>query len=233
MKIKVKNYSTKKCADSIFGQIEHKQCGWGWISLNKKRQKLLQAQSSTGMVFKDYKKTRHNPVIILILESPHCDEFGDKNHPCAACGTSGRNIFDYLCDIFNHSTNSNVKYKYNSSDLRTYLNKHEKDIIDVFVVNSVQYQCSLGITPICNFIKESNWIDEWYSSRNNFLARLKNISSKNDCFIINMCTKGAFLPMKEIVYDLLDSNNIIQSNYCEGPHPSSWGRLKHVEIKQK
>ncbi len=230
MKIKVKNYSTKKCADSIFGQIEHKQCGWGWISLNKKRQKLLQAQSSTGMVFKDYKKTRHNPIIILILESPHCAEHANAK-PCAANGRSGKNIFSHLCDVFNNpNTSSGAKFINNSPTLTSFLNNNIDKTIDVWVVNSVQYQCSLGITPICHIIKESNWIDEWHSSRNDFIQRITDMADTRDVVVINLCTQGVFVPMKEIVKNSLSGFN---NNYCDGPHPSSWGRLKHVEIKQK
>ncbi len=228
MKIKISNYSTAKCNDSIFGQIKYNNGCWFWKSLNKKRHQLLR-QSQQNVTFKNYNKTlSNNPIVILILESPHSDEFTNKKNPCAACGISGKSIANHLCDIFNN----NAKYKNNSNILKSYLNNCKASTLDIWVVNSVQYQCSLGITPVCNLIKESNWIDEWYSKRNNFLSRFAYLQNGNQNYvIINLCTKGVFVPMKEIVKDLLTTNNIIQNNYCEGPHPASWERLKYVEIR--
>lgn len=138
------------------------------------------------------------------------------------------NIYGHLCDIFNNIS----KYKNASSDLDSFLTDNKESIIDILVVNSIQFQCSLGITPICNIIKESNWIDEWYSSKNDFSKRVEQICSLKDFFIINLCTKGVFIPTKEIVKnELFNCNLKIDNKYCEGPHPSSWGRLKKVEFK--
>lgn len=235
MKTEVKIYSGSKCPDSIFGQIQYNNV-WGWKAIDDNRKNLLQKEA--GDIEKIFKKLDNGkdeyigkPCILLILESPHINEYKDPNNPCAANGTTGKNIGKYLCNIFNNIGVNKKICKNNSSTLIKFLNKNQLHIINILVVNSVQYQCSLGIEPICHIIKEENWMDEWFSNRNDFISRLGKIYSKNSCFIINLCTSGVFVPMKTIVKDNLHTKLNVQNNYCEGPHPSSWSRLKKIEFK--
>lgn len=228
MRKTVKNYSTKACPDSIFGQVTYSSGSWDWCSYNQERKKLLQSKNIKDDLFRDFSNmSSENPVIILVLESPHCAEYANAK-PCAANGRSGKNIFSYLCDVFNNpNISSGAKFINNSSTLKSFLNNNTSKTINVWVVNSVQYQCSLGITPICHIIKESNWIDEWHSSRNDFIQRITGMADPRDVLVINLCTQGVFVPMKEMVKNSL---SVFNYNYCEGPHPSSWNRLKKVVI---
>ncbi|WII93298.1 hypothetical protein QEO94_00080 [Kingella negevensis] len=67
--------------------------------------------------------------IIVILESPHKDEYkDDRNKPTPAKGKTGKNIRKYLADIIS---------KLDSDKSKNY---------PIFLINPIQYQCSKGET---------------------------------------------------------------------------------------
>lgn len=234
MKTKDVKYSNNSCDDNVFGQIkqdESKQ--WAWISIQAKRYKKLKVPNNILKIEDGDKK---NPVVLLILESPHREEYDNNGKPiCPANGTSGKNIYSHLCDIFNNRGNVGKKQFINNSNyLKKFLDNHETNIIDIWIVNSIQKQCSLGIKPINNIIKESNWIDEWCSSNNNLITRCEKIigdmTQQQDYFIINLCTKGEYIPMKELVEKEFLNIPGVKPLYCKGPHPSSWSRIRQIEF---
>ncbi len=214
MKREIKNYSKAQCLDSIFGKIQYKNNSWAWISFDSARQTMLEKSVHVNNVLCNDlgKGTLSNPIVILVLESPHSAEY-ENNTPCAANGTSGKNIADHLCDIFNNHGN----FKNSSSILQQFLDRNQENTIDVWVVNSVQYQCSMGITPICHIIKEINWIDEWCERKADFQDRVTLLCNRGNFVVINFCTKGKCIPMKEIVEECLISQPNIQGHYCKGP----------------
>lgn len=119
------------------------------------------------------------PAIVLILESPHREEF-KYNH--IAIGHTGSNISDYflsnLANILTYSTNKESIYYRNKCliDNNTYR---------LIIANPIQYQCSLGIekSPYKKEIFEKCWnCDEF---RDDFISRIK---SYKPSLIINCCT---------------------------------------------
>ncbi|WP_300383430.1 hypothetical protein [Clostridium sp.] len=118
----------------------------------------------------EYKEYNEYKKMVIILESPHVDEFDNngliKVRP--SYGKTGINIREML------------------NDKLTQKNKSENYI--VYLVNSIQYQCSLGINT--NYFRDYVWLIQWKDKeiRDNLISRLKEI--KPD-LIINCCTKGS------------------------------------------
>lgn len=219
---KVKNYSNKRCPDKPFGSITLRSNAWTWSKIHSKRY----ANFTYKAPVKNSENFSAESVIIIVLESPHIEEFDFHGLPlCPANGQSGKSIYKYFCDILNSNT---PKCNNNSKNLNSFLSG--KNDLDVWIVNSIQRQCSLGITPMQHIIKESNWIDEWFSSRNNFIKRINKVIKRKDFFIINLCTNGVYVPMKELVKEKVLKLPGNENRYCEGPHPSSWQRLKSIEF---
>lgn len=231
MKWKVVNYSNQQCDDAIFGEIYCNNGNWQWVSVESGRKTALKV-TKEDISETNLDETKNKASLVLILESPHKNEYDNNGAPIRpANGTSGKNIYNHLCDVLN---NPNTGNKFNNANekLQEFLSNHIKNTLTVWVVNAIQYQCSMGIVPINHMIKESNWIDEWHSSRNTLVKRLNNFMDNSVCssaFYINLCTIGNYIPMKTIVGESIKpvSNN----NYCEGPHPSSWTRRNAVKFE--
>lgn len=107
-----------------------------------------------------------NKTIVIVLESPHVAEYiGDYVSP--ALGTTGRNLGKHLHSVLSGVV-SNDKYR-------------------IILMNSVQYQCSLGEKP--GMYRDNMWLKLWFKEKmnNDFVKRLQ--SYKPD-IIFNFCTKG-------------------------------------------
>lgn len=234
MKFSVKNYSTNKCDDAYFGLLSYVNNGWEWDSINciyyaaffangakngKHSPKSCcipplegckECANGSSSDIKDL------PIICIVLESPHRNEFDSSCNPIGpAMGATGRNIADHFPDALNCSKQPSIC---------SFLSNNQKNKILVYLMNSIQYQCSMGISPISHVLKESNWIDCWYSNnagKTDFETRVKNFQ---DAFFINACTQGCYVPLKTIVGDLIKS--ISAKQYCESPHPSCWTATK-------
>lgn len=223
MKTQVKNYSTALCSDKLFGTIFFDGMNWEWGKIHSERYSTLNCKEP----IKNSEEFSAKSVIIIVLESPHIKEFDSSGQPiCPANGQSGQSICDSFCKILNSSP---AKFKNNSKNLSNFLSG--KNDLDVWIVNSIQRQCSLGITPIQHLVKESNWIDEWFSSNNDFLKRIKKIIQDKDWFVVNLCTKGIYVPLKKLVKEEVMKLQGITHCYCEGLHPSSWKRMNKVELR--
>ena len=118
------------------------------------------------------------PKIILVLESPHTNEFGD-NKIAPAQGTSGRNIEKYLPYIFSVQQ-FNGYY--------------------VAIVNSIQYQCSLGRNlnrgnnrkeknDLFNFLFNLHLVNARLY-RDSLVNRVRSICNLKTDIIVNCCTQG-------------------------------------------
>ena len=229
MKTSIKNYSDQPCDNAILGEIQYSANQWDWSSLQKNRK-----HPSNHSIPPFTGEDKESPAILLILESPHTSEFKSNGVPIRpANGTSGRNLIQNLCNILNNYGTSTSKFSYTSIELNNFLFRNKSKTITIWILNSIQKQCSLGICPINNIIKESNWLNEWLDAGNNFVSELDKITlvCKREFFIINLCTKGEYVPLKTMVEDRLIDYLNGQGNHCSGPHPSSWGIIKKVDFK--
>lgn len=185
---------------------------------------------------------RHYKTIVIILESPHKDEYNKiKNVIAPALGTTGCNLDDGFVDKLNNFMTAN--------------NSIIKDgIYHVVLMNAVQFQCSMGLKPIVGKIRDENFLSLWASDDivESFKKRLKKYQPN---IIINCCTNGNITqgmvneifnkPQKDKYKQLLLDNkgrkyflygfvqNVIEELFrgdkvkkLRCTHPSSWVRNK-------
>ncbi len=137
--------------------------------------------------------------LIMILESPHSDEFRGEIGP--AKGPTGRNI---------RARVTTVLRSINPSDY------------GLILMNAVQYQCSLGIDTNC--VRDQVFLEVWRNGgRKDFGDRLETVVRKGDV-VVNCCTTGKNklrnLVQAEI-YDRLCGKGV-NLQLLRRTHPSSW-----------
>lgn len=143
--------------------------------------------------------------IVIILESPHKSEFIRKNsasdffdseiHSSPALGVTGSNLQKYFTDEYLRSVIPNLPQKYR-----------------VILMNSIQYQCSLGLSP--NKCRDHMWLSLWFGSngiiQDSFVTRLQ---SYNPDYIFNLCTVGNH--SEEILPKGLKAKTVINPEYIK------------------
>ena len=141
--------------------------------------------------------------IVIVLESPHKDEY-KTTIPHPAIGTTGNNLSKYFNCLLDLLKN-NIQ---NSTTCHVYL------------MNAVQYQCSLGFAT--EDFRSEIFKDIWdnYDGRNSFLDRLKKL---NPNIILNLCTNGPY-KLQNMVQNAIKSQYTNSVAVFKGSHPSSWNR---------
>jgi hypothetical protein len=135
--------------------------------------------------------------VVLIMESPHTQEF--VGSPGPAKGRTGFQIRQHLTKLPLES------------DIST---------LELILVNSIQYQCSLGVNAKIHRDKVFRRFWE-EGGQENFEERLKQLYSLGDV-LLNCCTDGN--PSKGI-RNLVTSaihNSLGMVPLYSGPHPYSW-----------
>ena len=209
-------YSYYMCPDQYVGKIKN--------VIKKKRFWRKNIEETNAI-------EQYDKIIILILESPHQDEFeSDKNvsrrFPIGpANGATGVNIWKFLNSIFSQKI----------SDLGD---------CALLLMNAIPFQCSLGLNLSNNETNKKTrdavfnavWDDKNIGA-NFFERRLENLLDallRKNVVIVNACTQGT-QKSKPLCCQVCKSIiNVIQ-NYCddeksvESPvafyhihHPSSW-----------
>lgn len=161
----------------------------------------------------DFSKKYKEPIIAIILESPHKYEY--KNESVGpAKGTTGRLFFNEFGNYLNKSKIAS--------------NLSQKDKYKIVFMNSIQYQTSQGKPLNCieNKCKRDElWLKMFDSfGKDNLLERIKSL--KPDV-VINLCTMG-FNNLQLKVDNALKENNAYI--YTIGTHPSTWNfQYAHIE----
>ena len=140
--------------------------------------------------------------IVIVLESPHKNEYNTGfRHP--AIGTTGNNLKNYFDSLLD-----NLKGTIKNST-----------ICHVYLMNAIQYQCSLGYDTSVFRTEIFNSI--WKHHKEDFLDRLKNFYPN---IIINLCTKTDKLQdiVQEKINEFVNNNNNKTISLYRGTHPSSW-----------
>ena len=148
----------------------------------------------------------HLPTIVLLLESPHKDEYDNGTPIAPAMGRTGRNLDSHLAYVLSQIRNR----IFNGSR--------------VIVSNPVQFQTSLHmILPgkINKGVKNAVWkaLWQWLYVQGCFASRMENY---NPYLVINACTGGQNknAPRKQVT-DFLKTKKICQNIY-ETNHPTNW-----------
>ena len=149
-------------------------------------------------------KRTSEPCILLILESPHKEEF--VGEPGPAKGFTGEMIKQHLGTVLG------------LPDLENY---------GLILVNAIQHQCSLGsnTTVYRDRIFRAVWRN---GGAENFQSRIVSIFQLGD-LIVNCCTKGndfeLYGPLRNLVEMALKAS-IPNTESIRRTHPSSWFEAK-------
>lgn len=152
-------------------------------------------------------KNKNEKIIVIVLESPHIDEFNKKKFnvaPAPALGSTGCNLDKYFCKVIERC-------------FKKYMVKDGK--YHVILSNAIQYQCSLGADT--EVFRDRVWLKLWLnrSFKKYFIARLKEYSPD---IIMNFCTKGSHKkdefqpPRTKTVINALYLKSIYDSRYIKG-----------------
>ena len=161
--------------------------------------------------------------ILIILESPHDDEYKDDNFINPALGSTGKSLQKHFADLI-----KTIERKCGSS-----IGKGNCRII---LMNSIPYQCSLGkiegklLTPIRDLIFNEIWKEE--EIKNRFKEKL---TKYNPDYIFNFCTKGGDNSnLRDLVQERIEEYVFAIKKKPEmymGDHPSRWDlKRPHREV---
>jgi hypothetical protein len=149
-------------------------------------------------------KRTFEPCILLILESPHKEEF--VGEPGPAKGFTGEMIKQHLATVLGLPNIENY---------------------GLILVNAIQHQCSLGsnTTVYRDRIFRAVWSN---GGAENFQNRIVSIFQFGD-LIVNCCTKGndfeLYGPLRNLVEVALKAS-IPNTESLRRTHPSSWFEAK-------
>ena len=202
-----KDFSYHLCPDQYVGKIRHKD---NWQKFYKRTDIFKDQTSETKITITEDK------ILLLILESPHTDEFDKNGEPIGpANGPTGRNIREHIAEIFP-----------NFSDYQ------------LILMNAIPFQCSLGVATehFRDNVFKAAW-DNDAIGKEFFEDRLGKLLEKligKNVVIVNACTQGD--NKKSPLYcQVCKSIVSVLENYCEEKdgeeypvefyhihHPSSW-----------
>lgn len=134
--------------------------------------------------------------VIMILESPHIDEFLNNLRPVK--GQTGILIREHILQVKGLS------------------NYKEQGLV---LMNAIQFQCSLGYQTDC--YRDDVFISSWQNgAKDNFISRLNEIFRAGDV-ILNCCTKGNVKnkELRRLVQQAIPSD---KGEVLRRTHPSSW-----------
>jgi hypothetical protein len=141
-----------------------------------------------------------HPCLVMILESPHVDEF--IGEPGPAKGFTGDMIRKFLPE---------------ASDLNMAMG------FGLVLINAVQYQCSLG--AVTSMYRDQIFRAVWtQGGRENFVARLQAILRPSD-IVMNCCTKGSDVGLNKPLRSLVDASlraHFPDLQVLRRMHPASW-----------
>lgn len=160
------------------------------------------------------------PTILIVLESPHKDEYLEERVSPLLNPVSSKRLSDYLLkNLYSYVTmavNNIGVYTKASRDI-------ENGVYRVKLVNAVQFQCSLGLDlnkkkyqNLKNEIVEKCLKDDVFEK--DLVERLKNAA-----IIINCCTGqkgGKLFGLQKIVQNIIDKSNFSAVRLF-GYHPCS------------
>ncbi|MCR1848270.1 hypothetical protein NSA42_03170 [Paeniclostridium sordellii] len=159
--------SKKLCDDEMIGTLEHNKGEYEFKLRDDYETEIIRPSDYNKYPYtiSNYKK------LVVVLESPHIDEF--------------------KCELGNRPANGQTGKKFRKNfDLiinNKYSSRLQPDNYIIYLVNSIQYQCSLGVKT--DLFRDYVWLESWKKKdiRESFVERINKI---NPDVIINCCTEG-------------------------------------------
>lgn len=181
---KKENLSIARCFDNYVGQIEIKDDAVVnktlWFCCNLRNENHYPISENGGLSNVKFSINENDrTTIVIVLESPHKDEYNNSKSaiaPAPALGTTGCSLDrEFVCKL-------NEFMKNNSEAI-------QDGVYDVILMNAVQFQCSMGIKPLDTNVRNKIFLQMCFNNdiRINFSERLKEYKPK---VIINCCTDG-------------------------------------------
>ncbi|WP_291627685.1 hypothetical protein [Clostridium sp.] len=211
-----KGISFKKCNDNYVGFFEYSNCVVNenlWFckhlrNINKDKVKITKDNLSDI-------KNRNEKIIVIVLESPHIDEFNEKKFsvaPAPALGSTGCNLDKYFCKVINECFK-----EYEIENCRYH----------VILSNAIQYQCSLGTNT--EVFRDRVWLKLWLnrSFKKYFINRLEEYSPD---IIMNFCTKGSH---KEDKLRPRRTKTVINSQYLKSIYDTKYIQNSKINIPKR
>ena len=194
---KSRKHSTKRCPDQFVGILKYNsQKNFEWI---KKVMTKNQIGCERINITKEYEQ-ENDKAIVMVLESPHLDEYNNKLPKGPAFGVTGKNINKWFENILNDALENEV---FESSLLNLNCN------YDFIIVNAVQYQTSLGVDTKIYRDACFLWFWEKEKVRNEFKNRIKILIKKygkDNIILVNCCTKGYHIDLVTGVSGKIDAD---------------------------
>lgn len=185
-------YSKRCCPDQVIGYVKYtdKAPLTSVLWLEKQRRK------AHAEFLEAYDRIQQS--IVLIIESPHKDEFRDVGFVAPALGKTGEYLELYLPHVLEQlqrATDAKGKFT-------------------IVLANTIQHQCSLGELP--KVYRDKVWGALWEGEKADFLERIAACRPK---FLIEMCTSsdGRKLKVQQALKERFSSLPIFETT-----HPSSW-----------
>lgn len=155
--------------------------------------------------------------VILILESPHKDEYAEAGRPRPANGKTGENIRDHLVGVLIGRNLLQFKQRY-----------------ALILMNAVRFPCSLGVKPKCyrNAVFRSMWNHQVV--RHDFERRLGSYWRQGEHdIIVNACTLGEETSTRKALRRLVEGcdngSNVsgvkkvrTEGSHLRVSHPCDW-----------
>lgn len=155
------------------------------LCLNKMNKHIVKDQCYGSIVYNGFnfqkikrkrssKTKRERSVIIIVLESPHVKEFNKNTRYPLVNDKLFLKYFDDCLNGYIRKTNTHL---------------FKKERYDVILMNSIQYQCSLGFTT--KKYRDIVFLTLWEFLHFEFECRLKSLINSNKvAAVINFVTKG-------------------------------------------
>ena len=247
---KLKKCTDVLCKDQCFGVIEIKKdktflCKWEMppVCLGSKniedKKSLVKARKDNEKKIEEHTTLHEFKTIVIVLESPHVDEFFEDNDGWVAigpaCGKTGQNLYKWLPEVLLNYVPCKIGTKDANYKAERYSCKDiEQGTYTIKLVNAIQHQCSLGnkTTPSTKskdqeqFYRDDVFVEMWDHNTevvDSFIERVKGLSPS---IIINCCTKGDFGEGEETLKDRVQKaiDKIYKDSNCLllcAAHPSS------------
>lgn len=152
-----------------------------------------------GSDLSTYNNSNKHETIIIVLESPHKDEF-DSNGNGIEPLIKRKSFEKKLFDAINNSVNLKLKLQYN----KTY---------NLILMNTIQYQCSLGVNT--EYYRDYVFLYYFNKCEEEFKNRLlKYLKTFNVISIVNLCTEGSHVETSKIRIN----NNYFNTYKSCGPY---------------
>lgn len=219
------NYQQSACSDQFVGRIELNNGKFEYVGKDVfvlTRKKNINGQTRQDVNYSSSTlSSTTNLKLAVLLESPHIDEFniqGKTYTTAPAWGRTGDRFNTQFIKVLNKPSNlSKILSSLNIS-------KKVRKNIDVYIVNAIQYQCSLGFSPINKVLRDFIFQNLWNAVPNSFLDDLvERLNFLSPDIIINACTislQKLCCNYSNIAPKLNKKIPILHSN-C---HMSAWGK---------